>query len=578
MSQLPLVSHKDMCMTFKRTLLMFSITTALALAPPHAAAAVEVWLTSGDQSQLLSPQAGLAFQPGSGTNSTKINIDASNTYQTMEGFGAAMTDSSAWLIQNDLTQPQRDNLMNQLFSPASGIGISYLRVPMGASDFSLSAYTYNDLPSGQTDPNLNAFSIAHDQAYIIPTLQQAKAINPQLQMMATPWTAPAWMKTNGSLAGGSLKSQYYASYANYFVKFFQAYGAQGLDFDILSVQNEPLNTFTNPSMSMTTFEQSTFIGDYLGPALASAGINTGIVAFDHNWDNWNYPLVVMNDPEAGPFTVGAAFHGYAGTVDQQSNLQNFFPGKDIYFTEISGGDWSPNFSDNLVWNIRNIIIGSTRNWSKTALWWNIALDDNGGPNLPGGCVGCRGVVTIDSSTGNVQLNEEYYSIAHASKFVKPGAVRIDSDTFDNLIETVAFLNPDGSKVLIAVNPSSSARWFDVLENGEAFSYRITAESVATFVWPGPSPLAGDLNGDGFVGIADLNIVLGAWNQNVPPGDPLADPTGDGFVGIADLNIVLGNWNAGTPPTAATAPEPGTIGLFALAGAMIGGRRKTAPKA
>jgi len=462
-----------------------AILSASAVAAPLATRAeVGVYLTRGNQSKLLSPESDLSFVPGAGSNTIKINIDSSVTYQTMSGFGAAMTDSSAWLIQNKMDQTHRDTLMEQLFSPTAGIGISYLRVPMGASDFALTPYTYNDLPNGQTDPDQSNFSIAHDQAYIIPLLQQAKALNPQLGMMATRWTAPAWMKTNNSLINGSLQTQYHASYAEYFIKFFQAYEAQGLTFDTLTVQNEPLNATNHPSMTMSTFQQSTFIGDHLGPALAAAGIDTKIVAFDHNWDNWNYPVVVLNDPEAGQYTTGAAFHGYAGTVDQQSNFHDFFPDKDIYFTEITGGDWATNFSDNLIWSMRNIVIGSTRNWAKTALFWNIALDENNGPHLPGGCDGCRGVVTIDSLDGGVEFNEEYYSIAHAGKFVMPGAVRIDTDSIEDVIETVGFLNPDGSRVLIAMNPASFSRRFDVVEAGESFSYQLSAKSVATFVWPG----------------------------------------------------------------------------------------------
>jgi len=549
-------------MSYFRSASCLSLILTAGVSP--SLAAVEVWLTRGNQTQLLSQQSDVSFNPGSGSHSTKIQIDSAVSYQTMDGFGAAMTDSSAWLIQNEMNATQRTNLMSQLFSPTSGIGISYLRVPMGASDLSLNPYTYNDQPGNQTDPDQSDFSINHDQAYIIPTLQQAKALNPQLQMMASPWSAPAWMKNNNSLIGGSLKSQYYGSYADYFVKFFQGYEAAGLPFDTLTVQNEPQHDGNHPSMTMTTFQQSTFIGDHLGPALETAGIDTKIIAFDHNWDNWNYPVTVMNDPEAGQYTTGAAFHAYAGTVDQQSNFHDFFPDKDIYFTEISGGDWATNFSDNLTWYMRNIIIGSTRNWAKTALFWNIALDQNNGPRLDGGCNGCRGVVTIDTGNGSVELNEEFYSIAHASKFVKPGAVRIDSDTIDNVIETVGFLNPDGSRVLIALNPSSFSRSFDVLEDGEAFSYQLSAKSVATFVWDGAVPLAGDLDGDGFVGIDDLNLVLGNWNQNVPPANPLADPSGDGFVGIDDLNEVLGNWNAGAPPnTTAHIPEPGILACLSL---------------
>jgi glucosylceramidase len=540
------------------------IATVVLAGSAQPAEAVQVWLTGGNKTKLLSQESNVAFTPGSGSHPTKINVDQAVTYQTMSGFGAAMTDSSAWLIQNELNAAQRDDLMTELFSPTAGIGISYLRVPMGASDFALNPYTYNDQPGNQTDPDQSEFSIAHDQAYIVPSLQEAKALNPQLQMMATPWSAPAWMKTNTSLIGGSLQSQYYGSYADYFVKFFQGYQAQGLTFDTLTVQNEPLNPFNHPSMEMSTFQQSTFIGDHLGPALATAGIGTKIVSFDHNWEDWNYPVVIQNDPEAGQYVTGTAFHAYAGSVDQQSNYHDFFPDKDVYFTEISGGDWAPNFSDNLMWYMDNIIIGSTRNWAKTALFWNLALDQNDGPFLPGGCSECRGVVTIDTSDGSVDFNEEFYSIAHASKFVQPGALRIDTDSLDGVIETVGFLNPDGSRVLIAMNPASFSRSFDVVEGGEAFTYNLSAKSVATFVWDDTPALQGDLDGDGFIGISDLNLVLGEWNRAVPPGNPLADPTGDGFVGIEDLNLVLGNWNDGTPPGGgATIPEPAGVAIAAL---------------
>ena len=566
--------------TFK-VLMLVSAVGALA-GPVDALGAVEVWLTRGNQTKLLSPESDLSFTAGAGNNPVKVNVDTATTYQTMSGFGAAMTDSSAWLIQNELNSSQRTALMDQLFSPTNGIGISYLRVPMGASDLSLSAYTYNDQPGNQTDPDQSEFSIAHDTNYIIPTLQQAQALNPGLQMMASPWSAPAWMKDNHVLSGGSLQSQYYGSYADYFVKFFQGYASHGLTFDTVTVQNEPMNGSNNPSMTMSTYEQSTFIGDHLGPALDAAGIDTRIVAFDHNWDNWNYPLVVMNDPEAGQYTTGAAFHGYSGNVGQQSTLHEYLPDKDIYFTEITGGDWASNFSDNLMWYMQNIVIGSTRNWAKTALFWNIALDQDNGPYLSGGCSGCRGVVTINTNNGHVDYNEEFYSIAHASKFVMPGAVRIDTDSLDGVIETVGFLNPDGSRVLIAVNPASYSRSFNVVEDGESFAYSLSAKSVATFVWPGTVPLPGDLNGDGYVGLDDLQPILDHWNQNVTTGDPLeGDVTGpggspDGYVGLDDLQVVLDNWNAGTSPDHyANIPEPGSLALLGI-GVFSGVKRRVRP--
>ena len=558
---------------------------ALGLTLPLAPSAypVDVWLTRGDQLSSLQQRPDAVFSPGTGSRSIKINLQPTQTFQTMDGFGAAMTDASAWLLDNKMTVAQRDALMQRLFTTdGDGIGLSYLRVPMGASDFALSPYTYNDLPAGQTDPTNANFSIAHDEAYIIPALQQAKALNPQLQLMASPWSPPAWMKTSGQLNGGQLKTEFYGAYADYFVKFVQAYEAAGLPIDRITVQNEPLNDSTGlPSMGMSTNQQSTFIGDHLGPAFAAAGIDTGVLAFDHNWEDWSYPVVVANDAEAGDVIVGAAFHGYAGTVDQMSNFTDFHPELEVHYTEITGGDFATNYADNLIYSIRNSIIGATRNHAQTSLYWNIALDENRGPFLPGGCETCRGMVTIDSVTGNVSEEVEYYAYGHASKFVQPGAVRIGSDTLDNVIETVAFRNPDGSEVLIALNPTNGSTWFDVVREGESFSYRLTGQSVATFVWETDlvAALAGDYNGDGFVSQADLDLVLLNWGQSLLPPGFVAEaiPDGgpfDGLISQNELDGVLLNWGSGiSSVSAASIPEPATAVLLTLGGVVVGARRR-----
>jgi len=474
----------------------------VVVAGSAPAFAVDVWLTRGDQASLLEHRPSIAFQPGSGTHTVKIHVDPTTTYQVMEGFGAAMTDSSAWLINTKLSTAQRTALLNQLFSSQDGIGLSMLRVPMGASDFALSAYTYDDMPAGQTDPTLQCFSIAHDLAYIVPMLQQCRAINPSLRLQASPWSPPAWMKSSQSLYGGSLNSACYSAYAQYFVKFVQAYTAQGLPVHAVTPQNEPLNSTTAfPACTMSTYQQSTFVGDHLGPAFASAGIDAKILVYDHNWDEWNYPVVVLNDPEAGAYSAGASFHGYAGDVANQSLFHDYFPDKDVYFTEISGGDWQAGFADGLIWGARNIIIGAVRNWSKSALFWNLALDENHGPHLPGGCSDCRGVVTINSSTGAVTEQVEYYLLGHVAKFVPPGARRMASDTVADVIETVAYRCPDGAEVLIALNPASSSTYFDVIHDDEYFTYRLTGRSLVTFVWQKYTP--GDLNCDGLVDGKDV---------------------------------------------------------------------------
>jgi glucosylceramidase len=508
---------------------------------------VNVWLTRGDdENTRLEARPALTFQAGAGSHSTKINLDPIARYQTMEGFGAAVTDSAAWLIQNELSGEQRNALMETLFSSTNGIGLSYVRIPMGASDFALTAYTYDDMPIGQTDPTLANFSIAHDLDYIIPTLLDVQAVNPDVRFMATPWSPPAWMKNPQTLFGGSLESQHYATYADYFVRFIQDYAAEGIDINLVSVQNEPLKSSTGlPSASMATFQQSTFIGDHLGPAFASAGIDTIILAYDHNWDEWNYPVIVMNDPEAGPFIAGSAFHGYAGDVANQSNVHDYFPDKDIYFTEISGGEWSPNFADNLVWEIRNIIVGGARNWAKTALMWNIALDESHGPHLPGGCADCRGVVTIGGG-GAVTREVEYYVLGHASKFVQRGAQRIGSDSIDGVLEAVAFRNPDGTEVLIALNPQGGSQWFDLVRGGECFSYRLTGQSVATFVWDALE--AGDFDNSAVVNFDDVddgdpanaNSLVDFYGTAPPwPQHDLAsDGASAGVIDQADLAVLV----------------------------------------
>lgn len=479
------------------------------LGAARQAVAVNIWVTAGDKSQLLSQQNDVLFQPGTGSGGTVIGVVPTTTYQTMSGFGAAMTDSSAWLLQNKLTAAQRDKLMRQMFSPQSGIGINYLRVPLGASDFTASNfYTYDDNPPGGTDEFQQQFSVSHDQAYIIPRLQQAQQLNPSLGLLASPWSAPAWMKTNNSLQGGSLATQWEASYALYLEKSVEAYQAAGLPFDTLTLQNEPLNTSNYPTMSMSATQQIDLIKNFVGPLFASKGLTTKILAYDHNWDNTAYPIQVLSDPGASQYIAGSAFHAYAGDVSAQTTVHNAFPNKDIYFTEITGGTWATNFADNIVWNFQNIFIGGTRNWAKTALLWNLALDQNSNPHL-NGCSGCRGVVTINNSTGAITYNEEFYSLGQMTKVVQPNAVRINSTTGSG-INTVAFLNPDGSQALIALNSNASAATIRVVENGQHFNYSIPAKSVISFQW---SDKGADFNNGGFDdgGFQSGGGSLDAWN-------------------------------------------------------------------
>jgi glucosylceramidase len=432
-----------------------------------------------------SRSPGISFAAGGNSSGLVITVDSGTQYQQMDGFGGSLTDSSAWLIWNKLSPAQQSGLMQELFSPSSGIGISFLRQPMGATDFSANGnYSYDDMPLGQTDPSLTNFSIAHDSAYIIPLVKQGLSINPNMKVVALPWSPPAWMKLSGTMNGGNMNTAYFPSLAQYFVDFVQAYQQQGIPIYALSVQNEPLySTAGYPSEYLTASDESTFIANDLGPALSTAGLGkVKILAYEHNWDNTAYPESVLGS-SAAQYVSGTSFHCYAGDPSAQSTVKTAFPAQDIWFTECSGIT-STTFAGDLVWNAEHLLIGAPRNWARSVALWNLALDQDSGPKN-GTCSNCRGVVTIDDSVtpANIIFNVEYYILGHLGKFVVPGAHRIDSNTFGvGSIEDVAFQNPDGSIVLLVLNSASSAGAFTVTCKGQSFNYTLPKGAVATFSW------------------------------------------------------------------------------------------------
>jgi len=411
-----------------------------------------------------------------------INVNSSKTYQLMEGFGASVTDSSGWLLFNKLDGPQRKEILEKLFDPVHGIGLSFIRQPMGASDFALTDYTYDDLPAGQTDPDLKKFSIAHDEAYIIPILREALTINPRLKIVATPWSAPGWMKTSDSLIDGHLLPAAYAPFAKYFVKFIQSYQTAGVPIYAVTMQNEPLYIPKDyPGMGMSSLEQMSFLRDDLGPAFRDAHLKTKIMVFDHNWNLIDYPITVLADPKAANFAVGIATHCYGGTPAAQEELHSRFPDKGIWLTECSGGDWQ---TGRILEEQTRLIINATRHWAKSVVLWNLALDQDHGPHT-GGCKYCRALVTVTDtvSPSATVMTEDYVAEAHVSKFVVPGAYRIESNTFEQgSLEDVAFRNPDGSIVLLVLNASNQPMSFNVEWQGQYFSSSLQGGSVGTFVW------------------------------------------------------------------------------------------------
>jgi glucosylceramidase len=457
----------------------FSQTTAKS--SPDEPVKVEMYESSTDLKESLQEKDALTFGDVR-LPALTININSAKAYQQMEGFGASITDSSGWLLYNKLDAAQRKDLMEKLFDRVHGIGLDFIRQPMGASDFALDDYSYDDLPAGQTDPDLKHFSIAHDQAYIIPILREALAVNPHLKIVATPWSAPGWMKTSGELIDGRLLPSAYESFAKYFVKFVQAYEAAGIPIYAVTMQNEPMYIPKDyPGMGMSAAEQTVFLRDNLGPAFREAHLKAKILVFDHNWNLIDYPITLLEDAKATSFTGGIATHCYGGTPAAQEELHSRFPEQGIWLTECSGGDWQ---TGRILEEQARLIIGSTRHWAKSVVLWNLALDQDHGP-YKGGCKTCRGVVTITDSSlpSTVTMTVDYVALGHVSKFVVPGAYRIESNTFDHgNLEDVAFRNPDGSIVLFVLNGSNQPVPFNVEWRGKYFSPTLQGGSVATFRW------------------------------------------------------------------------------------------------
>ncbi len=446
--------------------------------PPVGVNEADLWLTKATQTVLLQKQDKVVSFGNINNAFPNVDVDETKTYQTIDGFGYTLTGGSAMLI-NQMDATTRNNLLNELFGSGEGkIGVSYLRLSMGASDLDASVFSYNDLPPGQTDISQNNFSIAPDRTHLIPVLKSILAINPSIKIIAAPWSPPTWMKDNNNTIGGSLKPEYYNSYATYFVKYIQAMKAEGINITAITPQNEPLHPGNNPSMYMTAIQQRDFIKNSLGPAFQAAGITTKIVVYDHNLDRPDYPTTIFDDADAAKYVDGAAFHLYAGDVSVMGNLHNAFPNKNLYFTEQWTGS-SGTFDGDLQWHVKNVIIGTMRNWSKTALEWNLANDPSYGPHTPGGCTQCKGALTISGS--GYSRNVAYYIIAHASKFVPPGSVRIESN-FAGAIQNVVFLRPDGKKVMIALNEGDTPFSFNLKYKGKWAPIAVDGKSVMTIVW------------------------------------------------------------------------------------------------
>ena len=434
-----------------------------------------LWVTMPDKSILFEKQQ---IQPAQSSTTIRLAINPAVTYQEMDGFGYTLTGGSAMHIFK-MSTDARAALLQELFgTDANDIGVSYLRISIGASDLDEMVFSYNDLPAGQTDKEIKKFDLGYDKKYLIPVLQEILKINPKIKILGSPWSPPVWMKTNGDTRGGSLKPEYYQAYANYLVTYIEQMKKNGITIDALTVQNEPLHPGNNPSLLMPADEQKAFVRDALGPAFAKNNIKTKIIIYDHNADRPDYPISILDDKEAAKYIDGSAFHLYGGTIDAVSKVHVAHPDKNLYFTEQWVG--APgNFSKELNWHIENLIIGAPRNWCKTVLEWNLAADENQDPHTDrGGCDRCLGAVTI---TGDKVTREPaYYIIATASKFVRPGSVRVASNLPDGL-PNVAYKTPDGKIATIIQNTSKQDKTIDVTAGNKKTTITLKAGAVATLV-------------------------------------------------------------------------------------------------
>ena len=482
-----------------------SSLNCLSLFAQNSIREIEAWITNPDRSALFQKQAELIPFENANRGALPIVIDELHSMQTIDGFGFALTGGSAELMMK-MSASERKKLLTELFATdGSNIGISYIRLSIGASDLNSFVFSYNDLPAEQTDIELNKFDLAQDKKDVVPVMKEILAINPNIKILGSPWSPPTWMKTNDRVKAGSLKKEYYDVYALYFVKYIQAMEKEGITIDAITIQNEPINANNTPSLRMTAYEQADFIKNNLGPAFKRANINTKIIVFDHNLDRPDYALTIFRDPEAAQYVDGFGFHHYGGDMSAMTIVHNARPDKNLYFTEQMVTERPGSEYIAIAAPVKRLIINTTQNWSRNVILWNLAADPLNDPHTDdGGCSMCQGAVTLDGD--KVTRNVAYYVAAHASKFVRPGSVHIASTnrgdqsvslttdeerpevvrvsiiSNNDALPNVAFKTPEGKIVLIVANDSYAVTSFRIQHNGQYASLRLNPGAVGTYIW------------------------------------------------------------------------------------------------
>lgn len=438
---------------------------------------VSLWVSKADQSLLLAPSNDL-LQDKRASAPARYFINVDQTFQEMDGFGFAVTGGSATHLMG-MSASKRAETLRELFSEDEGaIAMSYIRITVGASDLDDNPFSYNDMPGNETDESLSNFSIEPDRAALIPVLKEILAINPDIKIMASPWSPPTWMKTNRSTVGGELLERFYDSYANYFVKYIQAYAAEGITIDAITIQNEPLHGGNNPSLYMPADQQNKFIKQSLGPIFQQNNITAKVIIYDHNADRTDYPIEILNDSVTRSYVDGSAFHLYGGSINDLTKVKEAHPDKNIYFTE----QWYSsvgNFGNDMLYHSSVIFTGGALNWCKAIIEWNLSSNDTFTPHTDGGCTMCKGAITINGD--NMSRNAGYYAVGHYSKFVKAGAIRVNTNQVNGM-SAVAFKNPDNTMAFILTNSTNEVKVVNIESDGIAFSASIPERSIASFVW------------------------------------------------------------------------------------------------
>jgi len=468
---------------------------------------IESWITNPDRSALFEKQPEIvSFSEKHNGRGSTIVIDDSYQMQTIDGFGFALTGGSAELLMK-MSPSERAKILKELFGrDDKNIGVSYIRLSIGASDLNSFVFSYDDLQTGETDFELKKFNLAQDHNDVIPVMKEILAINPAIKLLGSPWSAPAWMKTNNDVRGGRLKTECYGVYSLYFVKYIEEMKREGITIDAITIQNEPVNSRNTPSMTWFENEQAEFIKNNLGPAFEKAGIKTKIILFDHNGDRPDYPLSLLDDPEVSKYADGSGFHNYVGDVAAALSLMHTArPDKNLYFTEQMVVERPGSQEINIANPVKNLIIRTTQNWSRNVILWNLAADPLNDPHTDnGGCSMCQGAITLNGDI--VTRNIAWYTVAHASKFVRPGSVRIASTNrgdktvgiFEDeqrpgvfrtainenmeILPNVAFRTPEGKIILIVVNDTFSVNSFTIQWNGKYAGIKLDPGAAGTFVW------------------------------------------------------------------------------------------------